>query len=108
MRCAPLFPIAWEEPFGLVMVESMLCGTPVIALPRGAAPEVVDDGVTGWLVRDVDEMAARLLSLSGGEPFDRARCRAHAAGRFSTARMADDYLNLYGQALGEEQPASIV
>jgi glycosyltransferase involved in cell wall biosynthesis len=93
---ATLFPIDWEEPFGLVMIESMLCGTPVLAFRRGSAAEVVDEGVTGWLVRDADEMAwqlARLRDQRAG--FDRARCRAVAARRFSVARMADDYLALY-------------
>src|SRR5438477_649066 len=60
---ACLFPIDWDEPFGLVMIESMACGTPVLALPGGSVPEVVCDGVSGWICRDVDDMAARLGSL---------------------------------------------
>ena len=85
-------PIVWEEPFGLVMIEAMLCGTPVIAFPRGAAPEVVDEGVTGFLVEDAEEMAAALRRLDG---FDRAACRRRAQARFSSARMVDGYERVY-------------
>jgi glycosyltransferase involved in cell wall biosynthesis len=92
--CAMLFPIDWEEPFGLVLVESMLCGTPVIAFPRGSVPELVDEGVTGFVVRDEEEMADRLrwLSRTG---FDRGRCRAQAVRRFSAGVMTDRYERLY-------------
>jgi glycosyltransferase involved in cell wall biosynthesis len=106
---ATLFPIGWEEPFGLVMIESMLCGTPVIAFGRGAAPEIVDEGVTGWIVRDVDEMAARLTRLATErEPFDREACRAIAARRFSAERMVDDYLAIYTLAIHGIQPHETV
>jgi glycosyltransferase involved in cell wall biosynthesis len=98
---ATLFPIDWEEPFGLVMIESMLCGTPVIAFPRGAAAEVVDDGVTGWLVEDGPEMAWRLRRVATGrDRLDRARVRARAAARFGAARMADDYLRIFEEVAG--------
>jgi glycosyltransferase involved in cell wall biosynthesis len=97
---ATLFPIAWEEPFGLVMIESMLCGTPVISYARGSAPEVIDEGVTGWTVRDEDEMAWRLRRLAAGGRFDRARCRERAARRFSVEVMTDGYLMAYAAALG--------
>jgi glycosyltransferase involved in cell wall biosynthesis len=97
---ATLFPIQWEEPFGLVMIESMLCGTPVLAFPRGSAAEVVEDGVTGFIVNDLEQMAAMLLRLSSGkQPFDRAACRARAAERFSARRMVDDYLAIYTMAV---------
>lgn len=95
---ATLVPIDWEEPFGLVMVESMLCGAPVLAFPRGAAPEIIDDGVTGWLCSDIDEMAWRLRQLSV-RPFDRRACRARAAARFNVARMVDRYIDLYASAI---------
>ncbi len=91
---ATLFPIAWEEPFGLVMIESMLCGTPVVAFGRGSVPELVDEGVTGWVVRDLEDMAARIRALKAGG-FDRARCRARAARRFGALRMVDRYARLY-------------
>jgi glycosyltransferase involved in cell wall biosynthesis len=89
---ALLFPIEWEEPFGLVMIEAMLCGTPVIAFAGGAVNEVVEPGLTGWVVGSVEEMAARLRSTVG---FDRARCRRRAVERWSTSRMVRDYLRLY-------------
>jgi glycosyltransferase involved in cell wall biosynthesis len=89
---AMLFPIDWEEPFGLVMIESMLVGTPVIAFARGSVPEVVEDGVTGYIVRDVAEMAQRIREL---DRFDRARCRARAMDRWSSMRMAREHEALY-------------
>lgn len=89
---ALLFPIQWEEPFGLVMIESMLVGTPVIAFRCGAAPEVVDEGVTGFLVDTADEMALRLEWV---RRFDRRRCRARARERWTGKRMAEQYLELY-------------
>lgn len=91
---ALLFPIAWEEPFGLVMIEAMLSGTPVLAFGRGSVPEIVEDGVTGWVCRDVDDMAARLRDLDG---FDRAACRERALERWTSARMVRDYLAIYEQ-----------
>jgi glycosyltransferase involved in cell wall biosynthesis len=93
---ATLFPIAWEEPFGLVMIESMLVGTPVVAFTQGAAPEVVDEGVTGFLVRDRDEMIDRIRRI--GE-IDRGRCRARARERFNATRMARDYERVYASAI---------
>ena len=94
---ALLFPIAWPEPFGLVMIEAMACGTPVIAYPRGAVPEVLEDGVTGWIVegiREAVQAVERVPALS------RARCREVFEERFSASRMARDYLRLYKKLLG--------
>jgi glycosyltransferase involved in cell wall biosynthesis len=102
--CATLFPIDWEEPFGLVMIESMLCGTPVVAFGRGSVPEVIDNGVTGWVCRDADEMAWRLRRLDGSASFDRARCRARAVARFGRDRMVRDYLAVYERALRATHP----
>ncbi len=93
---ALLFPIAWDEPFGLVMIEAMLSGVPVLATARGAVPEVIDDGVTGVICDDPMEMvgAARIAD----KLFHRDRIRRVAEERWSAARMADDYLRLYRAA----------
>ena len=94
---ALLFPIDWPEPFGLVMIEAMACGTPVIAYPRGAVPEVLEDGVTGWIVEGMEEAVqavGRVPALS------RTRCRQVFEARFSASRMAQDYLRIYTQLLG--------
>lgn len=93
---ATLFPIGWEEPFGLVMIESMLVGTPVIAFPHGSVPEVVEEGLTGFIVRSTEEMAARLHQL---DHFDRERCRERARSRWSTDRMAAEHVALYESVL---------
>jgi len=100
---ATLFPSEWEEPFGLVMIESMLVGTPVLALARGAAPEVIDDGVTGFVVRDAAEMQARLGEVAR---IDRAGCRRRARERFSSTRMAHDYERIYERAARSAQPTA--
>jgi glycosyltransferase involved in cell wall biosynthesis len=94
---ALVFPIAWDEPFGLVMIEAMLSGVPVLALARGAAPEVVDDGRTGVLCDDPTEMvaAARIAEKF----FDRELIRRTAEQRWSSSRMATDYLRLYRAAI---------
>ena len=95
---ALLFPIQWEEPFGLVMIESMLVGTPVIGFPSGAAPEVIEEGVTGFLARTVEEMSDRMCAL---DSFDRQRCRTRARERWSSMRMAREYETIYEEALAE-------
>ena len=89
---ALIFPIDWPEPFGLVMIEAMACGTPVIAFRSGSTPEVLDDGVTGFLVDDVEAAAtavARVPNLS------RAKVRARFDERFAIERVAEDYLDIY-------------
>lgn len=94
---ALLHLIDFDEPFGLSVVEALACGTPVIATRRGAMPELIEDGVTGFLVNGVDEAVAAVARL--GE-IDRAACRASVALRFSLDRMADAYLALYRRILG--------
>jgi glycosyltransferase involved in cell wall biosynthesis len=89
---ALIFPIQWDEPFGLVMIEAMACGTPVIATRRGSVPEVVDEGVTGFTAAS----PAELVSLvSKARALDRRRVREHARRRFSHDKMVDDYVALY-------------
>jgi glycosyltransferase involved in cell wall biosynthesis len=89
---ALLFPIDWPEPFGLVMIEAMACGTPVIAFDRGSVPEVLENGKTGYIVSSVDEAASAVSRISA---LSRATCRAAFEERFSAERMARDYLDVY-------------
>ena len=89
---ALLLPIDWPEPFGLVVIEALACGTPVVAWPRGSLPELIEDGATGFLVDSVEaaaEAAGRCLSLN------RHRCRQAFEQRFTAARMATDYVKVY-------------
>jgi glycosyltransferase involved in cell wall biosynthesis len=89
---ALLFPIDWPEPFGLVMIEAMACGTPVIAYRSGSVPEVVDEGVTGFVVESEAEAVQAIGRL--GE-LDRRRVRTHFEQRFTAKRMAEEYLGIY-------------
>jgi len=91
---ALLFPIQWEEPFGLVMIEAMGCGTPVIGFDRGSVPEIIQDGVTGFIRDSEDELAEAVSHL---DEIDRGRCRAEVEKRFSAQAMADSYLAVYDQ-----------
>lgn len=95
---ALLAPIAWDEPFGLALIEAMLSGCPVIAFPRGSVPELVENGVTGFVVRDAAEMREIVRPGSVLDGFDRARCRARAVERFGRDRMVRDYEQLYARA----------
>jgi glycosyltransferase involved in cell wall biosynthesis len=94
---ALLFPIDWPEPFGLVMIEAMACGTPVVAYPRGAVLEVLEDGVTGWIVEGIEEAVQAVGRVSA---ISRTRCRQIFEERFSASRMAQDYLRIYKELLG--------
>ena len=93
---ALLFPIRWNEPFGMVMIEAMACGTPVLAFPEGAAPEVVQDGQTGFLCGDEAAMVDAISRL--GE-LKRSNCRAAVEGYFSTDRMVAEHVELYESML---------
>lgn len=93
---ALLFPIRWPEPFGLVMVESLACGTPVLALRAGSVPEVIDDRRTGRICEDENELVAAVARISD---IDRAMCRAAVEERFSPAAMAESYERVYCQLI---------
>jgi glycosyltransferase involved in cell wall biosynthesis len=94
---ALLFPVEWAEPFGLVMIESLACGTPVIAWRRGSVPEVIDDGVTGFIVDSVD---AAVRAVSRLDAIDRLVCRRTFEKRFDAKRMACEYVKVYEQVIG--------
>lgn len=96
---ALLFPIDWPEPFGLVMIEAMACGTPVVAYEAGSVPEVMEDGVTGFIVRELDQAVEATRRV---HDLNRARCREVFEKRFTASRMANDYINLYEQMLSRD------
>lgn len=98
---ALIAPLCWEEPFGLALVEAMASGTPVIAFPRGAAPELVEDGVTGFLVQDADAMVPAVAQIGS---ISRTACAERARSRFSARAMAEGYLRAYEGVL--TRPAS--
>jgi glycosyltransferase involved in cell wall biosynthesis len=87
-----LMPIQWNEPFGIVMAEAMACGTPVLGFPFGSVPEVIENGINGYVCRDTDEMVQRINDLSC---IDRRAVRRIAEERFSDTRIVKDYLKLY-------------
>jgi glycosyltransferase involved in cell wall biosynthesis len=93
---ALLYPIEWDEPFGIVMVEAMACGTPVIAFRRGSVPEVVRDGVSGFVVDSVSEMAEAIRDIG---KIDRRACRRWAEDNFSVARMVDRHEEVYRKVI---------
>jgi glycosyltransferase involved in cell wall biosynthesis len=99
---AMLFPIEWPEPFGLVMIEALACGTPVIAWRRGSVPEVLEDGVTGYIV---DSIAEAVNAVENIDRLRRTACRSVFEQRFDAARMAKDYLEVYRRVI--ESPASV-
>jgi glycosyltransferase involved in cell wall biosynthesis len=100
---ALLFPIDWPEPFGLVMIEAMACGTPIIAWNCGSVSEVVDDGVTGFIVGDEAEAVAAIKRVAA---LDRAKVRAAFEQRFTVERMAEDYLAVYRSLAGVRRDAA--
>src|SRR5690606_21835173 len=101
---ALLFPIDWPEPFGLTMIEAMACGTPVVAYDCGAVREVVDEGVTGYVVDNLD---AAVVAVERAGVIDRSACHARFEQRFSAARMANNYLDVYRRLLHGRTSASL-
>jgi glycosyltransferase involved in cell wall biosynthesis len=97
-------PISWHEPFGLVMPEALSCGTPVLAFARGAAPEIIEHGVTGWLGADETDLAKALIRA---HEFDRATCRSSIERRFSLDRMAREHERLYRRLVNSKQAAAV-
>jgi len=95
---AMLFPINWPEPFGLVMIESLACGTPVVALPCGSVPEILEPDVSGFIGKTVDELVAAVQRV---DQIDRRACRASFERRFTDARMSGDYEKVY-QRIAQE------
>ena len=100
---ALLFPIDWQEPFGLVMIEAMACGTPVIAFRGGSVDEVVDNGITGFIVENIDEAIRAVEDLSA---IRRKDCRRAFETRFSASRMVKDYLKIYDRLIGSRNQNS--
>jgi glycosyltransferase involved in cell wall biosynthesis len=100
---ALLFPIQWQEPFGIVMIEAMACGVPVIAYPWGSVPEIIEDGISGFLVHDIDAAVQAVGRLA---EVDRRLCRHQFQKRFTAKRMAQDYLTIY-QNLAKSEPRSM-
>jgi len=102
---ALLFPINWREPFGLVMIEAMACGTPVIAYPQGSVPEVVKEGITGFVVPGLESAVEAVKRLA---EIDRTKCRAYFEQHFVVERMAQDYLNIYQRLARRKTSTSAV
>lgn len=98
---ALLFPIDWPEPFGLILIEAFACGTPAVAWRCGSIPEVVDDGLTGFVV---DDMPGAIEAVQAARRLDRGMVRAVFERRFTAARMAADYLDLYAALVGPRRP----
>lgn len=94
---ALLFPVDWPEPFGMVMIEAMACGTPVLAYRRGSVPEVIDDGITGYIVDSFEEAVCKIGSVLS---LDRGQVRRRFDDRFSASRMARDYTDIYRKLIG--------
>src|SRR5260370_12028745 len=101
---ALLFPIDWPEPFGLVVVEAMACGTPVIAFSCGSAPEIIDNGASGFLVSDISEAVAAVQRVGS---LDRAKARESFDRRFTIERVASDYMRIYRSLPGLRKAARL-
>jgi len=101
---ALLFPISWPEPFGLVMIESMACGTPVIAFNSGSVPEVMEDGLTGFVVQNVEQAVAAVGRL---DQLFRPSIRSRFEERFSVAAMAREYVKIYQELAATDEATTI-
>jgi glycosyltransferase involved in cell wall biosynthesis len=101
---ALLFPIDWPEPFGLVMIESMACGTPVVAWHEGSVPEVLDEGLTGFVCESIEQAVSAVDRI---DELDRAECRRVFERRFSAERMAQDYVDIYQHVLEQTTSAGL-
>ncbi|WP_203736184.1 glycosyltransferase, partial [Catellatospora chokoriensis] len=99
-----LFPVQWEEPFGMVMIEAMVCGTPVVALRGGAVPEVVRHGVTGMVCSQPSDLPAALHAAAVLDP---VQCREHVVRSFSAQRMAAGYVRAYRAALAQRRDSRV-
>jgi glycosyltransferase involved in cell wall biosynthesis len=99
---ALLFPIAWEEPFGLAVVEAMACGTPVIALNKGSMSELIEDGKNGYLCNNIEEM---VQAVERADRLDRAYCRRYVEKNFTVAKMTKDYLKIYDKVIKQYHQA---
>lgn len=122
-----LFPIEWEEPFGLVLIESMACGTPIIAYARGSAPEIIKDGVTGFLINPSEdekrgdflikktgidgffEAVKQIYSMSKKEYENvRIACRKHVEENFTIEKMVDNYEKIYAEVINEDKQTALL
>lgn len=95
-----LHPVTWPEPFGLTLIESMACGTPVVAFGLGSIPEIIQDGKTGFVVKNVDEMVEAVKKI---DQIDRAACRRYSISNYGARRMAEGYLEIYKKLVKEHQ-----
>ncbi len=101
---ALLNPIEWDEPFGMAMLESLACGTPVVATPRGAAPEIVVPSITGYLAADDDQLVSSIGAL---DRIDRAACRQHVSDRFSISAMCTAYTKVFELEIERQRAATV-
>lgn len=102
--CALVAPFDWPEPFGLVFIEALACGTPVVAYRRGSVPEIIDNGVTGYICEQLDDLATAVEQVS---ILDRRRCRQAFEAQFTVERMVQDYLDVYKRIVGKRSAAAI-
>jgi glycosyltransferase involved in cell wall biosynthesis len=102
---ALLAPIEWNEPFGLILIEAMLSGCPVVAFGMGSVPELVEDGLTGFIATSADHMVDLLRPGGAVDRIDRVACRARAVERFSADRMVADHVALYQRIIGASASA---